>query len=317
VAEKPKIATRISSQQVLEALIPAAPALVLGSADLTGSVGTKTSQYKPVRPGDFSGDYIHWGVREHEMAAGMNGMALHGGLVPYSGTFLVFTDYARPAIRLSALMGQRVIYVMTHDSIGLGEDGPTHQAVEHLASLRAMPNLHVLRPADPVEVAECWQIALAAESTPSILALSRQNVPTLRTGDIAENRSARGAYVLREAAGKRDVTLIATGTEVQIAWEAADKLAAQGIKAAVVSMPASDIFDKQPAAYRQEVLGTAPRIGIEAASGFGWERWLGEKGVFVGMTSFGASGPYEKLYEHFGITPTKVIEAARKLTSST
>ena len=315
--EKPKIATRVSSQQALEMLLPVIPGIVGGSADLTGSVGTKTSQYKPVRPGDFSGDYIHWGVREHEMAAGMNGMALHGGLVPYSGTFLVFTDYARPAIRLSALMGQRVIYVMTHDSIGLGEDGPTHQAVEHLASLRAMPNLHVLRPADPVEVAECWQIALAAESTPSILALSRQNVPTLRTGDIAENRSARGAYVLREAAGKRDVTLIATGTEVQIAWEAADKLAAQGIKAAVVSMPASDIFDKQPAAYRQEVLGTAPRIGIEAASGFGWERWLGEKGVFVGMTSFGASGPYEKLYEHFGITPTKVIEAARKLTSST
>jgi len=312
-ADKPKIATRVSSQQVLEALVPVTPGIVGGSADLTGSVGTKTSQYKAVKPGDFSGNYIHWGVREHGMAAGMNGMALHGGFVPYSGTFLVFTDYARPAIRLSALMGQRVIYVMTHDSIGLGEDGPTHQAVEHLAALRAVPNLHVLRPGDPVEVAECWQIALAAKSTPSIMALSRQNVPTLRAGDMTENRSARGAYVLREAGVKRDVTLIATGSEVQIAFEAADKLAADGIRAAVVSMPASDIFDKQPAAYRREVLGTAPRIGIEAAIGFGWERWLGDNGVFVGMQGFGASGPYEKLYEHFGITPAKIAEAARKL----
>ena len=312
-AGKPNIATRVSSQQALEALIPATPGIIGGSADLTGSVGTKTSHYKPVKPGDFSGNYIHYGVREHAMGAAMNGMALHGGFVPYSGTFLVFTDYARPAIRLSALMEQRVIYVMTHDSIGLGEDGPTHQAVEHLAALRAMPNLHVLRPADPVEVAECWQIALTAKSTPSIMALSRQNVPTLRTGDLTENRSALGAYVLREATGARDVTLIATGTEVQIAWEAADKLAVDGIKAAVVSMPASDIFDKQPAAYRHEVLGSAPRIGIEAAGSFGWERWLGGNGVFIGMKSFGASGPFEKLYEHFGITAAKVVDAARSL----
>ena len=316
-ADKPKIATRVSSQQVLEALIPAAPALIAGSADLTGSVGTKTSHYKPVKTGEFDGNYIHWGVREHGMAAAMNGMALHGGYVPFAGTFLVFTDYARPAIRLSALMGQRVIYVMTHDSIGLGEDGPTHQAVEHLAALRAMPNLHVLRPGDAVEVAECWQIAIHAKSTPSILALSRQNVPTLRSGDMIENRSAKGAYVLREAAGKRDVTLIATGTEVAIAIEAADKLAADGVKAAVVSMPASDIFDKQPAAYRRDVLGTAPRVGIEAACGFGWERWLGDNGVFVGMHGFGASGPYEKLYEHFGITAAKVAEAARGLLKET
>ena len=314
VAEKPKIATRVSSQQVLESLIPVAPALIAGSADLTGSVGTKTSHYKPVKTGEFAGNYIHYGVRELGMAAAMNGMALHGGLVPFGGTFLVFTDYARPAIRLSSLMGQRVIYVMTHDSIGLGEDGPTHQAVEHLASLRAIPNLHVLRPADPVEVAECWEIAIHARSTPSILALSRQNVPTMRTGDVSKNMSAHGAYVLREAAGKRDVTLIATGTEVQIAVEAAEALAKDGIKAAVVSMPSTDIFDKQPAAYRAEVLGAAPRIGIEAAASFGWERWLGDNGVFIGMPGFGASGPYEKLYEHFGITSTKVVEAARKLS---
>ena len=313
VADKPKIATRVSSQQVLEALIPVAPALIAGSADLTGSVGTKTSHYKAVKTGEFGGNYIHYGVRELGMAAAMNGIALHGGFVPFGGTFLVFTDYARPAIRLSALMGQRVIYVMTHDSIGLGEDGPTHQAVEHLAALRAMPNLHVLRPGDAVEVAECWEIAIHARSTPSILALSRQNVPTLRSGDVAKNMSAHGAYVLRPVAGKRDVTLIATGTEVQIAWDAAEALAKDGIKAAVVSMPASDIFDKQPATYRSEVLGDAPRIGIEAAMGFGWERWLGADGVFIGMTGFGASGPYEKLYEHFGITAAKVAEAARKL----
>ena len=312
-ADRPNIATRVSSQQVLEGLIPATPGLIAGSADLTGSVGTKTSHYKAVKTGEFSGNYIHYGVRELGMAAAMNGMTLHGGLVPFGGTFLVFTDYARPAIRLSALMGIRVIYVMTHDSIGLGEDGPTHQSVEQLASLRAMPNLHVLRPGDPIEVAECWQIALTAKTTPSILALSRQNVPALRTGDLAGNRSAKGAYVLREAAGKRDVTIIATGTEVQIAVEAADALAAVGVKAAVVSMPASDIFDKQPAAYRQGVLGTAPRIGIEAACGFGWERWLGEGGIFIGMQGFGASGPYEKLYEHFGITAGKVVEAAHRL----
>ena len=314
VAEKPKIASRVSSQQVLEALIPVCPALIGGSADLTGSVGTKTSHYKAVKTGKFAGNYIHYGVRELGMAAAMNGMALHGGYVPFGGTFLVFTDYARPAIRLSALMGQRVIYVMTHDSIGLGEDGPTHQAVEHLASLRAMPNLHVLRPADAVECAECWEIAIASKNTPSVLALSRQNLPTLRT-DAGENRSAKGAYVLKPVSGKRDVTIVATGSEVQIAADAAAKLDALGVKAAVVSMPASDIFDEQPAAYRREVLGTAPRIGIEAASGFGWERWLGDTGVFIGMPGFGASGPYEKLYEHFGITSAKVVEAATKLVS--
>ena len=312
-ADKPTLATRVSSQHTLEKLIPALPALVGGSADLTGSVGTKTSHYKPVKAGAFAGNYLHYGVREHGMAAAMNGITLHGGLVPFGGTFLVFTDYARPAIRLSALMGLRVVYVMTHDSIGLGEDGPTHQSVEQLASLRAMPNLHVLRPADAVEVAECWQIALTAKKTPSILALSRQNVPTLRAGDMAANRSAKGAYVLRDASGKRDLTIIATGSEVQIAMDAAVTLAAEGVKAAVVSMPASDIFDRQTTAYRKDVLGTAPRIGIEAGCNFGWERWLGADGIFIGMPSFGASGPYEKLYDHFGITAAKAVEAAHTL----
>jgi transketolase len=251
------------------------------------------------------------------MAAAMNGMALHGGIVPYGGTFLVFTDYCRPAIRLSALMGQRVIYVMTHDSIGLGEDGPTHQPVEHLASLRAIPNLNVFRPADPIEVAECWELALAAKSTPSILALTRQAVPALRTAVGSGNVSAKGAYVLAEAAGgKRAVTLLATGSEVGVAMEARELLESDGVQAAVVSMPCWELFAAQPAAYRASVLGTAPRVGVEAAVGFGWERWLGEGGAFVGMEDFGASAPAAKLFAHFGITPAKVADAARKLVAS-
>jgi transketolase len=262
----------------------------------------------------------------------MNGMALHGGIVPYGGTFLVFTDYCRPAIRLSALMRQRVIYVMTHDSIGLGEDGPTHQPVEHLASLRAMPNLNVFRPADAVETAECWQLALAAAQTPSILALTRQAVPALRIvaeaglrqDAGADNRCAKGAYVLAEAeGGPRDVTLLATGSEVSIAMDARSALARDGIRAAVVSMPCWELFAAEPVAYREAVLGTAPRVGVEAAVGFGWERWLGGRvgdsppasGTFVGMDGFGASAPAPKLYEHFGITAPKVAEAARKLLS--
>jgi transketolase len=228
----------------------------------------------------------------------------------------VFTDYCRPSIRLSALMGQRVIYVMTHDSIGLGEDGPTHQPVEHLAALRAMPNLNVFRPADPVETAECWQLALGAASTPSILALTRQGVPLLRTDAGGENRSAKGAYVLAEAeSGARDVTLLATGSEVSLAMDARAALAKDGIRAAVVSMPCWDLFAAEPAAYREAVLGTAPRVGIEAAVSFGWERWLGERGSFVGMEGFGASAPAARLYEHFGITAPKVADAARKLLS--
>jgi len=310
----PKIATRVASQQVLERLVPAVPALIGGSADLTTSNGTRTKHHKPVTPQDFSGNYIHYGVREHAMAAAMNGMALHGGIVPYGGTFLVFTDYCRPAIRLSALMGVRVIYVMTHDSIGLGEDGPTHQPIEHLAALRAIPNLNVFRPADAVEVAECWELALAAATTPSILALTRQAVPALRSDGAAENRSAKGAYVLAEAhAGARDVTLLATGSEVGVAMAAREALAKDGIGAAVVSMPCWELFAEQNVAYRAQVLGSAPRVAVEAAVAQGWERWLGEGGSFIGMAGFGASAPAAKLFEHFGITATHVAAAARQL----
>jgi transketolase len=309
-----KIATRVASQKVLEKLVPAVPALIGGSADLTTSNGTRTKHHTPVTPLDFSGNYIHYGVREHAMAAAMNGMALHGGIVPYGGTFLVFTDYCRPAIRLSALMGVRVIYVMTHDSIGLGEDGPTHQPVEHLAALRAIPNLNVFRPADAVEVAECWELALAAAKTPSILALTRQAVPPLRSDGAAENRSAKGAYVLAEAqAGAREVTLLATGSEVSVAIEAREALAKEGIRAAVVSMPCWELFAGQSVAYRARVLGSAPRLAVEAAVAQGWERWLGEAGSFIGMSGFGASAPAAKLFEHFGITATHVAAAARQL----
>ncbi len=307
------LATRVSSQKVLEKLVPAVSSLVGGSADLTGSVGTRVSTQTPVQPDDFSGTYIHYGVREHGMAAAMNGMALHGGIVPYSGTFLVFTDYCRPSIRLSALMEQRVIYVMTHDSIGLGEDGPTHQPVEHLSSLRAMPNLNVLRPADAAECAECWEIALTSSSTPSILSLTRQNLPLLRENDSGGNLSARGGYVLREADGARNVTLIATGSEVSLAVEATAKLAGDGCRAAVVSMPCWELFSAQSDDYRAQVLGEAPRIGVEAACGFGWEKWIGSNGVFIGMSSFGASAPIGDLYTHFGITSDAVVKAAQSL----
>jgi transketolase len=310
----PKIATRVASQKVLEKLVPALPALIGGSADLTGSNGTRTKHHKAVTAQDFGGNYIHYGVREHGMAAAMNGIALHGGLVPYGGTFLVFTDYCRPAIRLSALMGQRVVYVMTHDSIGLGEDGPTHQPVEHLAALRAIPNLNVFRPADPVEVAECWELALGSRRAPSILALTRQAVPALRTKPEGENLAAKGAYVLAEAdGGRRDVTLLATGSEVGLAMEAREVLAKDGVKAAVVSMPCWELFAAQPVAYRRAVLGSAPRVGVEAAIEQGWDRWIGDGGAFVGMTGFGASAPAAKLFDHFRITPARVAEEAAKL----
>lgn len=314
--EKPKLATRQSSQKVLEALVPVVPALLGGSADLTGSNGTKTKHHTPVSKSDFKANYIHYGVREHGMAAAMNGLALHGGLVPYGATFLVFTDYCRPSIRLSALMGQRIVYVMTHDSIGLGEDGPTHQPVEHLASLRAMPNLNVLRPADAVEVAECWQIALAAETTPSILALTRQGLPALRTSHSDENLSAKGGYVLAEADGKRDVTLLATGSEVSIAMDARAALAKDGVKAAVVSTPSFERFRAQPEAYRVSVLGTCPRVAVEAGVVQGWHEWLRATDAFVGMSSFGASAPIAKLYEHFGITAGKVADVAKRLVKA-
>jgi len=245
----------------------------------------------------------------------MNGVALHGGFVPYGGTFLVFSDYARGGIRLSALMGLRVIYVLTHDSIGLGEDGPTHQPIEHLASLRAMPNLLVFRPADAIETAECWELAIAQKATPSVLSLSRQNLPTLER-PVSENLSARGAYVLREPEGGRDVTILATGSEVEIALAGADALAAKGIKAAVVSMPCWELFEAQPADYRARVLGKGPRIGVEAAARLGWDRWIGDNGVFIGMAGFGASAPAAKLYAHFGITAEAVAEAGVALAGA-
>ncbi|MFN7186194.1 MAG: transketolase-like TK C-terminal-containing protein, partial [Alphaproteobacteria bacterium] len=281
------------------------------SADLTGSNNTKAGNMAALAAPDYQGRYVYYGVREHAMAAAMNGIALHGGFVPYGGTFLVFTDYCRPAIRLSALMQQRVIYVMTHDSIGLGEDGPTHQPVEHLASLRAIPNLDVLRPADATETAECWALALSAREQPSILALSRQAVPSLRRDYVTENLSARGAYILREASSDPRVVLIGTGTELHLCVEAQAQLEAKGIPTRVVSMPSMTRFAKEPKRYQQQVLGEGTRrIAVEAALGMGWERWLGDDGIFIGMTGFGASAPAPDLYQHFGITVEAIVKAA-------
>ena len=306
----PKIATRKASETALAAINGATDLTIGGSADLTHSNLTITKGMAPIGPNAFAGRYMHYGIREHGMAAAMNGLALHGGFIPYGGTFMVFSDYARGGMRLSALMGQRVIYVLTHDSIGLGEDGPTHQPVEHLAMLRATPNLLVFRPADAVETAECWQAALEARTCPSALALSRQALPTVRTTHVDENLSARGAYVLREAVGARDVTLLATGSEVEIALAAADLLGAKGVKAAVVSMPCWELFELQSDAYQHSTLGSAPRVAVEAAARFGWDRWLGARGRFVGMNGFGASAPAGDLYKHFGITAEAVAAAA-------
>jgi transketolase len=313
-AEQPKIASRVASQKMLEVLAQALPELVGGSADLSGSNGTRAAGMKAVSAADFRGNYVHYGVREHAMAAAMNGMALHGGCIPYAGTFLIFSDYCRPAIRLSALMGQRVIYVMTHDSIGLGEDGPTHQPVEHLAALRAMPNLKVFRPADAMETAECWEAAIENNSGPSVLALSRQGLPAQRLAESEENLSARGGYVLHEASGgAARVVLLATGSEIAIAAQAREILQGEGHPTRVVSLPCWELFDAQDQAYRDDVLGgTAVRIGIEAAASFGWERYLGVDGIMIGMQSFGASAPAGELYAQFGITVEAVIEAAQK-----
>jgi transketolase len=308
-----RIATRQASGASLDALVPAVPEIIGGSADLTPSNNTKARGEAEIKPGDFTGRYIHFGIREMGMAAAMNGIAVHGGLIPYGGTFLIFTDYARGAIRLSAIMEVGVIYVMTHDSIGLGEDGTTHQPVEHLAALRAMPNLNVFRPGDAVETAECWQLALEHRHNPSILALTRQPLPLQRTEAHGENRSAEGAYVLAEADGERQVTLLATGSEVAIAMDARAALAAAGIRAAVVSMPCWELFEEQDEAYRKAVLGSAPRVAVEAAARLGWDRWLGARSAFIGMSGFGASAPIEALYPHFGITAEKVAEAAKSL----
>ena len=312
-ADTAKRGTRNWSELTLNHITPAMPALIGGSADLTGSNNTKAKEQRVIKKDDFAGSYIHYGIREHGMAAAMNGMALYGGIVPYGGTFLVFTDYCRPAIRLSALMKKRVIYVMTHDSIGLGEDGPTHQPVEHLAALRCIPNLNVFRPADAQETAECWELAVMAKETPSILALSRQAVPNLRLAASTENLSAQGGYVIRNATGKRDVTLLATGTEVGLAVEAAEALAKGGVNAAVVSIPSFELFRRQPAAYREDVLGPVPRIAVEAAVSQGWHEWLRPGDRFIGMSDFGASAPAPKLYEHFGITVEKIKDAAAAL----
>ena len=312
-AEKPTVATRKASEMALAVINAATDRTIGGSADLTHSNLTITKGMESVQAGSFAGRYVRYGVREHAMAAVMNGIALHGGFVPYGGTFLVFSDYARGGIRLSALMGLRVVYVLTHDSIGLGEDGPTHQPVEHLAMLRATPNLLVFRPACALETAECWELALAQKSTPSVLALSRQNLPVLRSDDGGTNLSARGAYVLREADGTRDVTLLATGSEVEVAVKAADLLQAAGLKAAVVSMPSWELFEQQDDAYRARVLGKAPRVGVEALARLGWDRWLGERSRFIGMAGFGASAPASALYKHFNITPEAVADAARAL----
>jgi len=308
---RPKLASRQASQKALDALVPDVPEMIGGSADLTGSNLTFVKGMGYVTPGNFAGRYIHYGIREHGMAAAMNGIALHGGLIPYGGTFFVFADYMRPALRLAALMRQRVIHVLTHDSIGLGEDGPTHQPVEHLASLRAMPGLFTFRPADAMETAECWELALRRADGPSLLALSRQTLPSLR-GDTAENRSARGGYVLAEADGVRQVTLLATGSEVAIAMEARMALAAEGIAAAVVSLPCWELFAQQDESYRVGVLGNVLRVGVEAGVGMGWERWLGADGIFIGMSSFGASAPFQELYKHFGITSEAIVAATKK-----
>ncbi len=311
VAESPTVATRVSSQKTLDVLTAAVPAMIGGSADLTGSNNTKSKSQGVVSADDFSGAYLHYGVREHGMAAAMNGIALHGGLIPYGGTFLVFTDYCRPAIRLSALMKQRVIYVMTHDSIGLGEDGPTHQPVEQIAALRAIPNLLVFRPCDTVETAECWELAMDSQDAPSVLALTRQGLPTLRK-DGSENHSAYGAYIMVPADSERQVTLLASGSEVQIAVDAQKMLKEEGISAAVVSVPCWELFDQQPPHYRDEVLGPGTlHIAIEAASPFGWERWVESGGGFIGMRSFGASAPAKDLYKDFKITAEAVVEAVK------
>ncbi len=313
--EKPKLATRQSSRKTIEVLAKAQPNLVGGSADLTHSNLTLVEGQKSIAPGDFSGSYIHYGVREFGMGAAMNGIALHGGFMNYGGTFLIFSDYMRGAIRLAALMGLPVTYVFTHDSIGLGEDGPTHQPVEVIPSLRAMPNLNVFRPADAMETAEAWECAVQSTGTPSALCLSRQGLPALRTEYSAQNLTARGAYVLRETKGKRDVTLLATGSEVSMAVEAAEKLAAKGIAAAVVSMPCWELFEAQDDDYRAAVLGDAPRVAVEAAVDMGWSKWIGDSGRFIGMKGFGASAPAGQLYEMFGITADAVAEAAQELTA--
>ncbi|WP_395176278.1 transketolase [Roseibium alexandrii] len=311
--EQPSMATRKASEAVLGVINGVIPETIGGSADLTGSNNTKTAQTNPVTPDDFSGRYIHYGIREHGMAAAMNGMALHGGLIPYSGGFLIFSDYCRPSIRLAALMNQRVIHVMTHDSIGLGEDGPTHQPVEHFAALRAIPNLTFFRPADITETLECWQLSLENKDGPSVLALTRQNLPSQRKTFEEKNLSANGAYVLIDSEDDAAVTIFASGSEVEIAVEAHKELMGSGIAARVVSVPSFELFEAQSADYKEAVIGSSPvKVAVEAGIRMGWDRFIGNDGLFIGMTGFGASAPYKELYEHFGITKDAVVAAAKE-----
>ena len=310
IANPPKVATRKASEMALEAINPVVSETIGGSADLTGSNNTKTKALQALTPENYAGRYVYYGIREFGMAAAMNGMALHGGVIPYGGTFLVFTDYARPAIRLSALQRAKVIYVMTHDSIGLGEDGPTHQPIEHLQSLRAMPQLDVYRPADAVETAECWALALSSKD-PSVLALTRQNLRPVRAERSEENLCARGAYRLKTANNARKVIILATGSEVEIALDAAEKLEAQGIGTDVVSMPCTERFDAQPPEYREDILPDVSnreilRVSIEAGATFGWERYTGLHGLRIGIDRFGVSAPAKDAYDYFGLTAEKV-----------
>ena len=309
-SEAPEIATRKAGEAALNVIAPALPELVTGSADLTPSNNTKVAATKEVTPDDFSGRYIHWGIREHGMAAACNGMAVHGGIIPSGASFLCFTDYARPALRIAALMGARVVHAFTHDSIGLGEDGPTHQPVEHLAALRAIPNLYLWRPADSVETVECWQAAIEKAHSPSIIAETRQNLPALRKTHVAENLSALGGYEIAPAEGEAQVSIFASGSEVSIAVAAQALLKGRGIAARVVSIPCMDAFFDQSDDYRHGVIGSAKvKVGVEAAVRQGWDAIIGD-GPFIGMTGFGASGKYKALYEHFGITPEAVADAA-------
>ncbi|QFT30073.1 transketolase [Roseibium porphyridii] len=311
--EQPTMATRKASEAVLNVINEVVPETIGGSADLTGSNNTKTPQTVPVTPDDFSGRYIHYGIREHGMAAAMNGMALHGGLIPYSGGFLIFSDYCRPSIRLAALMGQRVIHVMTHDSIGLGEDGPTHQPVEHFAALRAIPNLTFYRPADITETLECWQLSLEDRSGPSVLALTRQNLPSQRKNFEEDNLCAKGAYVLIDCEDSAAVTIFASGSEVEIAVDAHKELTEEGIATRVVSVPSFELFESQSDDYKADIIGdSAVKIAVEAGIRMGWDRFVGNDGLFIGMNGFGASAPYKELYEHFGITKDAVVSAAKE-----
>ena len=308
--EKPSVATRKASNMCLEAIVPNLPNIIGGSADLSGPNMTMTKVSKTITAKDYSGNNVEYGIREHAMGAMMNGMALHGGVIPFGGTFLVFSDYLRPSMRLASLMGLRTIYVMTHDSIGVGEDGPTHQPIEHLASFRAMPNMLTFRPCDVVETAEAWELAITQENTPSILALSRQNLPLLRES-AKENLSAKGAYIIAGDENKRVATLIATGSEVSLAIEARNKLKEAGIEVAVVSMPCCELFDAQGIDYQEKILGNKPRIAIEAASKFGWEKYVGLAGDIIGMDGFGASAPGGELFKYFGITKEEVVDAVK------